>query len=1257
MSDEMSTSQSSSSRPVLEPLEKRTRNKPGGELALVKDDVDLSPYPTLAQYTDKLVTPNRAIVGREREQDQVMAALSRPELSNVILLAPAGSGKALVDDCLIPTPTHDGYTPIGKLKVGDHVYDENGDVVYVDGVFPQGVCDVYTVHLADGSVIECNGEHLWTVYDDSATDTDAEMITTTTEDLLERGLYYGDKLYRWSLPTSGSVDREGYSWNIDYYVLGILAVYGTCDSMGIYLDGEYQDYDADIIDTMAEALGVSADFADTDTVFWPWSQMDFATSNTYAVLKNLDFKNTGAYGLGSRTQRSLMVDAVLDSGWVANLDDTNDLNEDDIVELSIYRVLKDRADAIYELLRSTGARPHRHSEDEDYAYFYLDSILDTLAIVDIKKTIKRTSMTCIHVTGESHLFLAGKEHIVTHNTALVQSIMLKDTKRLYLEVDLARMIANLSNPSEMAARIKKLFDEAEKFSKEEGFDLVLFIDEFHQIVQLSAAAVEALKPVLAASGTRGILVIAATTYDEYNQYIAPNQPLVERLQVINLTPSDKETTISILRGMAERYGVASQFYDDDLFEMIYDLTNRYIPRSAQPRKSILILDSMVGWHRYAGRKMDKQLIADVLSESANVNIIHRIDATAIRDELDGAVLSQKFATKVLSKRLQICVADLHDKTKPQASFLFTGSTGVGKAIVSQDIIPAYDDNGRGCYKKAKNVKVGDFLCDREGKPTEVLGVFPQGVRDVYRVHCGDGRFMDVSDNHLWTVYDNTDPDKAPEVLSTQDLIDSDMMADGADGELYYRYSIDLNGPVRWDWRDYDIDPYVVGALLGHGVVYDSDLSGYDISDMDPEIKDKVCRLLDISDDSTVVSVPRSYTTKVEVKYQCGSIQQRRDFLQGFCDTRADSYYDESDKLDKLILRDDAYDVLAAVQQMFYSLGVITQLKTVEVDGVYEYELILDTAVRQAMHPEGYSDRVNIIRIDKTPRREEMVCFYVDNDEHLFQGARHMVTHNTEMTKQLSKLLFGDDQRRLIRFDMAEFSQPSSLATFKSELGQQVRNLGHVIILFDEIEKACPEIVRLLLAVLDDGRLTDDHGRQVSFLNTYIIMTTNAGSEIYETIAQYAVDDEGSGRHMDEFMKNIERSIRETAGAGFPPELLGRIDAIVPFQPLSRETQRSIIINKLQKLRVELKKKHNVGLSIDRKVVNYLVDDKIDTDSNAGGARAAVRRMTDDVVSEIAAYINMYPDHKKIGVTVQGEMINESKTRLKSEAKIVVMRME
>src|SRR6478735_9433283 len=139
----------------------------------------------------------------------------------------------------------------------------------------------------------------------------------------------------------------------------------------------------------------------------------------------------------------------------------------------------------------------------------------------------------------------------TGKTALVQATMAADAERLYLEVDPSRMISEAGDSDRMAAMLKGFFDEAEHFVADEKQELVLFIDEFHQIIQLSDAAVEAIKPVLAASGARGIRIIAATTYDEFHRHIAPNQPLVERLQRINLTPPGQETTIRILQGMAE----------------------------------------------------------------------------------------------------------------------------------------------------------------------------------------------------------------------------------------------------------------------------------------------------------------------------------------------------------------------------------------------------------------------------------------------------------------------------------------------------------------------------------------------------------------------------------------------------------------------------------------------------------------------------------------------------------------------------------
>jgi ATP-dependent Clp protease ATP-binding subunit ClpA len=524
-------------------------------------------------------------------------------------------------------------------------------------------------------------------------------------------------------------------------------------------------------------------------------------------------------------------------------------------------------------------------------------------------------------------------------SALVQATMVRDSQRVYREVDLANMVSGVTNLEEMAGLLTRFFEEAERYARDEEQELVLFMDEFHQIIQLSPAAVEALKPILAASGTRGLRIIAATTYDEFKIHIAPNQPLVERLQRINLTPTDKATTIKILRGMAERYGVSEMFYDDHLFEQIHEYTERFVPASSQPRKSILVLDSMVGWHRYTKRNMDRSLLADVLLESINVNVAFRVDAVKIKAQLDSKVFSQDYATRAVSRRLQLCVADLHDKSKPMSSFLFTGSTGVGKS---------------------------------------------------------------------------------------------------------------------------------------------------------------------------------------------------------------------------------------------------------------------------------------------------------------------------EMTKQLSRLLFGDDQRRLIRFDMTEYAADSSLAAFKSELSSRVWQLGHAVVLFDEIEKASPLVTRLLLQVLDDGRLTDDNSREVSFLNTYIVLTTNAGSEIYKTIAQYESDDTGSGAKLVDYMKQIRRSITSTQGENrFPPELLGRIDAIIPFQPLSLETQRKIVLNKLRQLAQEVLSKHNVRVAVDDKVLQYLIDDKADTESDAGGARAAIGKLTDEVTTEVAAFINAHPTERSIRIDVVGELVSDHKNKLKSDARIEV----
>ncbi|MDT8913574.1 AAA family ATPase [Amycolatopsis sp. PS_44_ISF1] len=905
-------------------------------------------------------------------------------------------------------------------------------------------------------------------------------------------------------------------------------------------------------------------------------------------------------------------------------------------------------------------------------------------------------------------------------TSLVQATMRADPDRLYLEVDPARMISEAGNAENMAAMIKRFFDEAELFVARGGRELVLFIDEFHQIVQLSDAAVEAIKPVLAASGSRGLRVIAATTYGEFHKHISPNQPLVERLQRINLTPPGRDTTLEILRDMAEQYDVADQFYDDRLFRMIYEYTQRYMPASMQPRKSILVLDSMIGWHRLTGRVIDRGLLSDVLQESLGVNVAFQVDGAKIKQQLDAKVYSQDLATRVVARRLQLSVADLNDKSRPEASFLFTGSTGVGKACVDSTQVPVCPRDGSIAWKRHGDLVPGDRVFTRRGTPAEVLGVFPQGVGDVYRVAFWDGRTLDVTGAHLWAVYTagqrskrHSGRDVAPMVLSTEEIVARGVVRTyTGDSRAHLKFFIPANEPVEWAEQHLEVDPYVLGVLIGNGCLTQRQLtlsssaadaghtvwmvgewlgsapkqqSAQNYSWLFPvgvgatEGHDSLFQTKDV-----LASVPEligaySRQRRIPRPYRHGSVQQRWELVRGLFDT--DGTIDSSTGGFAVSFATTSLGLARDVRDILFSLGVASSLRTrapVRQNGREAAEHTVYVKVGNEDKPLFFSlprkrglaeaaaeatsgrermkkfDMVGITSIVKLPERQPASCICIDDDEHLYQAGQFVVTHNTELTKQLAGLLFGDDQRHLIRFDMTEYAEDSSLAGFRSELTKKVWALPHAVLLFDEAEKASPMVTRVLLQILDDGRLSDDHNREVSFLNTYIVLTTNAGSEIYRTIADYAQDDTGSGRQLEGYQKLIRHSLSHTARDNrLPPELLGRIDAIVPFQPLSLATQRKIVRTKLHSMVQDVLIKHNVRVTIDARVLRYLIEDKADTDSDAGGARAAVAKMTDEVTTAVAAFINEHPAEQRIRIDVLGDLVSDDKKLLTSDAHVEV----
>ena len=945
-------------------------------------EINLKDYPTLDKYTHPVKKPEREIVGRDAEKKSIFASFLRPELCNVILLGDAGSGKAHPNDTLLPSPCEDGYIRLGDIKVGDKVYDENGKPVIVKGVYPRGLKRVFRVTFKDGRSVLCNDDHIWHVRNLNAHNKGRSYKNLTLKEIMKEGVKKVKvsknrkprNLNNWYIPVNEAVYRDEKKYVLDPYVLGVIIGDGCVSDLKSQMN--VSSSDESVIKEVSKRLGSYGYVRNEHNYNWLFLKAPEDESRNFYQVHDFPDKSDEllsvfgklskeksiprSYMLGSIDQRFKLLQGLLDTdGYVSNNDRLNvkfstasEKLAKDVVELSnslgirttltrFDRTYKDRPDSTeYEIYFITDIETRRslfYACDRKIAIFekYLPNRVrkfnrhyDDLAITNVEDLGYDTEMTCIYVDSESHLYQVGKEHIVTHNTALVQSCAIEDIKRHYREVDLSKMISELDDMDKLANLIKTMFAEASKYSREMGKEVVMFIDEFHQIIHLSKAAVEALKPILADSGTRGLRIIFATTFEEFEEFVKPNQALVERLERINIRGASKELVIKILKGMSKRYKVDHLFYNDSIYELIYEYTNRYIPANSQPRKSILVLDRMIGWHRYSGRAMDFSLLADVLAESEGVNVNFKVKANEIKDRLNRKVLAQEFAVDAVTQRLFICVAGLNNPGKPMGSFLFTGSTGSGK---------------------------------------------------------------------------------------------------------------------------------------------------------------------------------------------------------------------------------------------------------------------------------------------------------------------------TALAKEMTKILF-DDNKAFIRFDMTEFALDESLERFRDTLTNRVFENPNSIILLDEIEKAGKAITHVLLQVLDDGRLLDKYNREVSFVNSYIILTTNVASDLYSEMGDYTSDTADRREVINRYMNLVKENLRTTSKEKFPPELLGRIDSIAPFMPLQEETLMKICIMELAKIKTRVRKIHNMDLIVTEKTVRFLVRDLLIRGSDSGGARQLLSIIDSNVNSVIAEYVSKYPYNKQCVIDVHGEIASDNKNK-------------
>lgn len=243
------------------------------------------------------------------------------------------------------------------------------------------------------------------------------------------------------------------------------------------------------------------------------------------------------------------------------------------------------------------------------------------------------------------------------------------------------------------------------------------------------------------------------------------------------------------------------------------------------------------------------------------------------------------------------------------------------------------------------------------------------------------------------------------------------------------------------------------------------------------------------------------------------------------------------------------------------------------------------------------------------------------------------TGKTELAKALSEELFHD-KKALIRYDMSEFSERNSVTILigsppgyvgyreSGSLTEKIRRHPYSVILFDEIEKAHPEVLNLFLQIMDDGMLTDSSGRIASFKNAYVIMTTNATSGIN--------GDSGVG------FFSSSRTDNDAIYNAFTPEFINRIDSIIRFKPLSLDSMIYVAERRLELLKERLSKL-GVSLSWESDVTEHIA--KNTTDKRLG-ARAIIRTVTKEIENKISLLM-LESDTDNITVrNVSGKLVIE-----------------
>ena len=678
-------------------------------------------------------------------------------------------------------------------------------------------------------------------------------------------------------------------------------------------------------------------------------------------------------------------------------------------------------------------------------------------------------------------------------------------KQLF-SLDMGALVAGAKYKGEFEERLKSVINEV---TKSDG-NIILFIDEIHTLVGAGKGegamdAANILKPALARGELRSI---GATTLDEYQKYFEKDKALERRFQTVMVDEPDTASSISILRGLKERYENHHQVrIKDEAIIAAVELSNRYITDRFLPDKAIDLMDEAA-----AKLRMERDSLPEELDEIERRLKQLEIEREAIKREKDEAKLAQ------LNKEIaELKEQETSYKAKWQSEKELVNKIQQNKKEIEQLKFEADKAEREGDYGKVAEIRYGKL----QSLENEI-----KSIQEDLKKKQGDNAMI-------------------KEEVTAEDIADV---------------------VSRW--------------------------TGIPVSKMLQSERDKLLHLEDelhkrvIGQDEAIEAVADA------VRRSRAGLQDPKRPIGSFI------------FLDNAMIKEEVTaEDIADVVSRWTGIPVSKMLQSERDKLLHLEDELHKRVIGQDEAIEAVADAVRRSRAGLQDPKRPIGSF-------IFLGTTGV--GKTELAKALAEYLF-DDESLMTRIDMSEYQEKHTVSRLigappgyvgydeGGQLTEAVRRKPYSVVLFDEIEKAHPDVFNILLQVLDDGRLTDNKGRTVNFKNTIIIMTSNLGSSYIQSQFE-KINDQNHDQVVEETKAEVMNMLKKT----IRPEFLNRIDETIMFQPLNKNEIEQIVrlqINGIKKMLEE----NGVTLQMSDQAVDFIATAGYDPEFGARPVKRAIQR--------------------------------------------------